>query len=118
MLGRVRVQLRVAGDDPETVRSLREWLRQEPDVRQHGDIQWGTTDSPEHMGVLIDVVTVLLSSGFSAAQLAFAIVQWRASRHPAPVVTISRHMGDGTTVRVETSDAEVLARAVRELEAP
>jgi hypothetical protein len=98
------------------VRSLREWLHEERDVRVHGDLQWGTTDSPEHMGVLIDVLTVLLSSGFSASQLAFAIVQWRASRHPAPVVTITREMGDGTTVRVETSDPEMLAQAVRRLE--
>jgi len=43
-------------------------------------------------------------------------VQWRSSRHPAPVVTISREMGDGTTVKVETSDPEALAQAVRELE--
>ena len=114
----MRVQLRVAGDDPDVVRSLREWLHEERDVRLHGDLQWGTTDSPEHMGVLIDVVTVLLTSGFSAAQLAFAIVQWRASRHPSPVVTITREMGDGTTVRVETSDPEALAQAVRELETP
>ena len=112
----MRVQLRVAGDDPDTVRSLREWLQQERDVRLHGDLQWGKADSPEHMGVLTDVVTVLVSSGFSAAQLAFAIVQWRSSRHPAPVVTITREMGSGTTVTVETSDPEALAQAVRELE--
>lgn len=114
----MRVQLRVTGDDPDTVRSLREWLLAERDVRQHADLTWGTTDSPEHMGVSIDVVTVLLSSGFSAAQLAFAIVQWRASRHPAPVVTITREMGDGTTVKVETSDPEALAQAVLELDVP
>lgn len=111
----MRVQLRVSGDDPDAVRSLREWLSDERAVRAHGDLSYGSTDDPQHMGVAVDVLTVLLSSGFSAAQLAFAIVQWRASRHPAPIVTITRQMGDGTTVEVESSDPEAIARAVANL---
>ncbi len=111
----MRVRIRVVGDDPGAVRSLRDWLHRERAVRAHGDLRWGAAESPEHMGALVDVLTLAITTGFSAGQLALAIAQWRQSRHPAPVVTITRELGDGTTVRISTSDPQALAEAVREL---
>ena len=113
----VRVLLRAEGDDPDSMRSLRQWLQNEPAVRAHGDLRWGETSSQSRMGAGIEVLSLALSSLLSAGQLAIMVAQWRGSRHPAPVVTVTRELDDGTTVRIETSDPEALAWAVRELEA-
>lgn len=112
----MRVRLRVAGDDPESVRSLREWLHREHAVRAHGDLRWARARSPEHMGVTVEVLSLVVGSGLAAAQLVLAVAQWRASRHPAPTVTITRELDDGTTIQIESSDPEALEAAVRELE--
>ena len=112
----MRVRIQVEGEDPETLRSLRGFLQDDPAVRRSGELSWAKAESTEQMGVLIDVLTLVLGSGFSASQLIMTIANWRRSRHPAPVVTISRDVGDGRTIRIETSDPAILAQAVRELE--
>jgi Effector Associated Constant Component 1 len=113
----VRVRLAVDDRDPEAVRSLRAWLLEEHPVRVHGELGWAQVDRPGQMGILIDVLTLVVGSGLSLSQLALSIARWRTSRHPAPVVTITREVGDGTIIRIETSDPEAVANAVRELEA-
>jgi hypothetical protein len=91
-------------------------LQADRTVREHGDLRWADAGSPEHQGVLIDVLELAVGGGLSALQLALAVAQWRESRHPSPVVTITRELADGTAIRIETSDPAVLERAVRELE--
>jgi hypothetical protein len=91
-------------------------LQQDHTVRAHGDLRWADAGTPGHQGVLIDVLQLAVGSGLSALQLALAVAQWRDSRHPKPVVTITRELADGTSIRIETSDPAVLERAVRELE--
>ena len=112
----VRVRIQVEGDEPETLRSLRGFLHDEPAVRQSGELSWAKAESGQQMGVLVDVLSLIIGSGFSASQLIMTIANWRMSRHPAPVVTISRELADGRTIRIETSDPALLAQAVRELE--
>jgi Effector Associated Constant Component 1 len=111
----VRVLLRVAGDDPDSLRSLDEWLRSEREIAAHGDLRWGEVAPPEQLGVGIEVLSLSLNSPQLIRQLLAAIIQWRSSRHPAPVVTISAELDDGATVRIETSDPEVLSTALRQL---
>jgi hypothetical protein len=112
----VRVQIQVEGEDPETLRSLRSWLSDEPDVRRSAELSWAKAESSQQMGTLIDVLSLIIGSGFSASNLIMAVANWRRSRHPAPVVTISREFGDGTSIRIETADPDALAQAVRALE--
>jgi hypothetical protein len=112
----VRVRIRVEGEDPETLRSLRGWLHEDPAVRRSADLGWAKAESTQQMGVLVDVLTLALGTGFSASQLVLAVANWRLSRHPAPIVTISRDLPDGTTIRIETADREALNRAVEALE--
>jgi Effector Associated Constant Component 1 len=112
----VRVRIQVEGEDPETLRSLRAFLQEEPAVRRSGELGWAKAESSQQMGVLIDVLSLIIGSGFSASQLVMTIVNWRRSRRPAPVVMISREMADGRTIRIETSDPALLEQAVRELE--
>jgi Effector Associated Constant Component 1 len=110
------VYLRVDGESPDSVRSLRAWLEADRAVREHGDLRWPYAGTHEHQGVLIDVLQLAVGGGLSAVQLVVAIAQWRDSRHPKPVVTITRELADGTSIRIETSDPAVLERVVRELE--
>jgi hypothetical protein len=110
------VYLRVDGESPDSVRSLRAWLQADRAVREHGDLRWADAGSPEHQGVLIDVLELAVGGGLSTLQLALAVAQWRDSRHPKPVVTITRELADGTSISVETSDPAALERVVRELE--
>ncbi len=111
-----RVRIQIEGEDPDALRSLRGFLQEEPAARRSADLSWAKAESSQQMGVLIDVLTLILGSGFSASQLIMTIANWRRSRHPAPVVTISREVADGRTIRIETSDPAILAQAVRELE--
>jgi hypothetical protein len=106
----------VDGDGPDPVRSLRTWLQDDRTVREHGELRWAEAESPGHQGVLIDVIQLAVGSGLSVLQLALAVAQWRDSRHPHPVVTITRKLDDGRSIRIETSDPAVLERVVRELE--
>jgi hypothetical protein len=112
----LQVYLRVDGAGPDPVRSLRAWLQDDRAVREHGELQWADAGSPEHQGVLIDVLQLAVGSGLSVLQLALAVAQWRDSRHPRPVVTITRKLDDGRSIRIETSDPAILERVVRELE--
>ena len=95
---------------------MRSWLNDDPTVRRSADLSWAKAESTQQMGVLIDVLTLVLGTGFSASQLVVAIAAWRQSRHPAPVVTISRELEDGTTISIETADPATLAQAVQALE--
>jgi hypothetical protein len=113
----VRVQIQVEGEDPETLRSLRSWLSDEPDARRSAELSWAKAESSQQMGVLVDVLSLIIGTGFSASQLVMTIVNWRLSRRPAPVVTVSRELPDGRTIRIETADPQLLDQAVRELEA-
>jgi Effector Associated Constant Component 1 len=112
----VRVRIQVEGEDPETLRSLRGFLQDDPAVRRSGELGWAKAESSQQMGALVDVLSLIIGSGFSASQLIMTIVNWRMSRHPAPLVTISRELPDGRSIRIETSDPALLAQAVRELE--
>lgn len=113
----MRVQLRVDSDDPEVTHSLLAWLREDLSVRHGGDLRRDATPVAGQMGA-VEVLSLVVGSGLSAAQLVVMIAQWRASRHPRPTVTISRTDTLGHTIQIQTSDPEVLAEAVRALEAP
>ncbi len=112
----VHVQLSLDDADPDTALSLRRWLAAEPAVRRHAELSGGPP-APGDLGGAVDLIGVVLGTGLSVAQLVFAIAQWRQSRQDAPAVTVSRTGPDGVTVRIESSDPEAVARAVRALEA-
>jgi hypothetical protein len=111
----VRLLVRVKADQSET-ESLREWLEQDPDVQQSGDVRFGTATDPEHQGVDIQVLSLAITSALTTANLLLQIANWRRTRPAQPVVTITRELPDGTVVRIDTFDPDALAEAVRKLE--
>lgn len=104
-------------DDPDSLPALREWLEQEYAVRAGGDLRSGRSQSPEHQGVDIAVLSLAITSTLSVANLVLQIVtRWRESHPRRPVVTITQERPDGTVVTIDTFDPDALAEAVRKLE--
>ncbi|MEU9998950.1 hypothetical protein [Streptomyces sp. NPDC050848] len=109
------IQVRVTGTaDPEDeLRSLLRWLKADDEVgpSAHGVLAGSAPPHPEHMGTLLDIISLTVASGLSATQLAVAIGQWRTTRRRTPDVTLRR--GD-TEVTVTGADAGTV-RALAEL---
>lgn len=101
----MRVRLSVGGaTTEEELRSLHAWLLADSRARRYAEVQWDTAAQtpPGGMGELLDVVTLVIGSGFSATSLAVSIAQWRNTRgESTPSVTVERPDG----MRVTISDA-------------
>ena len=114
-------------EDPgqEELRSLHEWLLTDTGARRFGHVEWAASepapgpapDEPHHGGVMsgaLDVITLVLGSGFSAAALAVQIAQWRGTRAGGgPAVTVEHP--DGRKVTVTASTAEETERLLLSL---
>jgi hypothetical protein len=110
----VLVRVRVADGSLDESRSLSTWLRDEPQVRAHGRPVVTPAGEPDEMGTGMEVLTLLLGTGLSAAQLALSIIMWRASRNEPVRVVIER---DDRQVAVDTSDPDDAAAIATRLEA-
>ncbi|GAA2845681.1 hypothetical protein Acy02nite_47260 [Actinoplanes cyaneus] len=101
--------------DLEDLRSLREWLRDDPRVGPH--TLPGASDAtadPERMGIVGDSLQFVADTGLDVAALVVAIVAWRDSRpvQRQPKVTILR----GERKLEITGDPETIERIVRLLD--
>jgi hypothetical protein len=110
----VRVRVRVADGSADESRALSTWLRDEPQVRAYGQPQAAADDTPGEMGTGLEVLTLVLGTGLSAAQLALSIIMWRATRNEPIRVVIER---DDRQVTVDTSDPDDAAAIATRLEA-
>jgi Effector Associated Constant Component 1 len=111
----VQVRVRVADGSVDDSRSLRSWLRDEPAVRRHGaPVVPADEATTGQMGGGLEVLTLILGSGLSAAQLVASIILWRAS-HGRPIRVIIER--DDRRVPVDTDDPDAAATIAAELEA-
>ncbi|WP_329279421.1 effector-associated constant component EACC1 [Streptomyces sp. NBC_01451] len=102
--------------DPEAeLRSLLRWLTADEDVGPavHGTLAGSEPARPDHLGTLIDIISLVVSGTLSGAQLAFAVGEWRAHRRGAPRVTLRK---GGLEVEVDGRDTEALRRITELLE--
>ncbi|MEU1826648.1 hypothetical protein ABZ502_29985 [Streptomyces abikoensis] len=117
---RVRVRLLVDGDSAEEeLRSLYVWLLADSQARRCADVAWGAdVQTPANaMGGLLDVISLALGSGFSAASLAVSIIQWRSTRGgEGPSVTVE--LADGTKVTISEASLAEAERLLRFLDSP
>lgn len=109
--------IRIEADEETAERELLvllDWLRNEPDIRKHAQISlYQPPPEPGRMGVSLEAVNLILSSGFSLANLAVAIAALRRSGgNTAPLV-----IEDGNitiTIAGGENDAENIARVLGE----
>jgi len=99
----VQVRVRLADSSVDTSRSLRTWLRDEPCVRGFGQPCVPDDVAAGEMGTGLEVVTLVLGSGLSAAQLILSIIMWRATQNRPIRVVIER---DDRQVAVDTDDPQ------------
>ncbi|MFF3755273.1 hypothetical protein ACFYYH_33340 [Streptomyces sp. NPDC002018] len=113
------MRLGVGLADEETaegeLRSLHTWLLAEPAARRHARLVLDTARSPRAgaQGDVIDLISLVVSSGFSAASLALSLVAWRATRPGQPVVTVERP--DGVRVTISDSSPDETRRLLESL---
>jgi Effector Associated Constant Component 1 len=110
----VTVRVRIPEGTPDDIRSLHTWLRDEPAIRAHGQPALTGLSERGEMSTGLEVLSLVLGTGLSAAQLALSIIMWRATRnHPVRVV-IER---DERQVAVDTSSPEQAEAIAAGLEA-
>lgn len=114
MLLTMRCPGRPAEDE---LRSLQAWLETDRTVRRHVRATLATdrVRVPGQQGDVIDLLSLVLGSGFSAASLAATVVSWRATRPQLPTLVVERP--DGTRVEFHgraPEEAEALLRRLLE----
>ncbi|MER6187708.1 hypothetical protein [Streptomyces sp. NPDC001652] len=94
------------------LRSLHMWLMADPIARRHAKPALGASRPLPSgaQGGTIDLVSLVVSSGFNAASLAMSLVAWRATRPQRPTVTVDR--ADGLTITISDSSAEEARRLI------
>ncbi|WP_353962644.1 hypothetical protein [Streptomyces sp. NBC_00687] len=88
-------------------RSLYEWLLLDRAIRRDGLLTMASSSFPVpgQQGSVIDLVSLVLGSGISAASLGVSVASWRTTRPQPPTMCIER--ADGTRVTITgTSQAE------------
>jgi Effector Associated Constant Component 1 len=99
----VQVRVRLADSSVDTSRSLRTWLRDEPWVRGFGQPRIADDTGAGEMGTGLEVLSLVLGSGLSAAQLILSIIMWRSTQNRPIRVIIER---DDRQLAVDTNDPQ------------
>lgn len=104
------LRLGAGAPEPDELRSLRDSLADDPEVG-------GAAEAPPaeaqicltgpSAGTVIDVISLVVGSGFSAASLGLAVANWRAGRTRPPSVTITRPDGTSITLTHHTPEEAV-----------
>lgn len=107
--------IRVDGDDAETeLRSLHQWLLNDPDVLRHSQISLMQHEPrPGEMGGALEAVQLILDNGFQAMNFALAYATWRVNRRQRPRVIIEY---GGAKVTLPDADADTIKKIVELLE--
>ncbi|UUU18960.1 effector-associated constant component EACC1 [Streptomyces sp. DSM 40750] len=112
----VSVSLEDADSAERQLRSLNEWLLADTACRRHARpaLGPGAVAVPGAQGGLVEVLNLVLGTGFNAASLALAIASWRRSRPQRTTLVVER--ADGTRVTLTGGTDEDAGRLLAELE--
>ncbi|MFI8362817.1 hypothetical protein ACIGD1_21930 [Streptomyces sp. NPDC085612] len=113
------------GDAEDELRSLLRWLNADESLGR--DLRGTLAADPERpasgtptsgtlMGTGLDLVQLVVGSGLSTGSLVFSVLQWQASRRPAPSLTVSRGGYEVRLTGEAADDPEALRRIVALLE--
>ncbi|WP_406482091.1 hypothetical protein [Streptomyces platensis] len=112
------MQITIRCEDADTAgelaASLHQWLLDEPDARRHAEVQLvGAAPVEGELGFVLDLVQLIVGSGFSAGSLGYTVAQWKKMNAPQLAMSFERN---GRTVTVSGTDAEEIARVIRQLD--
>ncbi|MEU2358599.1 hypothetical protein ABZ599_37505 [Streptomyces misionensis] len=112
----IGIDQKETADSERQLRSLYEWLLADPACRRHARpaLESRTATVPGAQGGLIDVLSLVLGTGFNAASLAVAVAAWRCSRPGTPTLVVERP--DGTRIVLTGATGEEAGRLLAELE--
>ncbi|WP_330285384.1 effector-associated constant component EACC1 [Streptomyces sp. NBC_00576] len=108
--------LRIHDDSvEEETRSLHDWFEADRALRRSSQIEMLSSENPVAgaQGTVLDLVSLVLGSGFSAASLGISVASWRSTRPQRPTVTLERP--DGRTVTISGASASETQRMVEQL---
>jgi len=107
------IYLRLDEPDTDALLELAHWLAQDHRLPDEARTARHVA-AAGHMGASLDVLELVIGNGIALGALLVSLAQWRQSRPVPPVIRVSAHRPDGTTVTVETNDPRALAEAVRQ----
>ena len=115
----LQIHLEPFGDGPtpdvDELLNLQRWLVGEPGIVQ-SEIGLSTAGRPGELSGAVEIISLVLGTGLSVAQLLLAVSNWRRTRPAAPAIILTRLDPDGTSVRIESSDPAAVAAAARALD--
>jgi Effector Associated Constant Component 1 len=112
----VDIRISISGeDDQESLLSFYEWLMDDRDIRTTADIDLvEARPQPGSMAGEIELISLLVSSGFNIASLAVAIAGWWATRTaPLPV----RIEVNSVQIIVDDTEPETIEKIIKVLSA-
>jgi hypothetical protein len=105
------INIRIDGNGDDELRSLHNWLLDEPGIRRHAKIQLVAGEpGPGEMGTTLEIIKLATESGFQVMNLALAFAAWRQTRPKKTSVTIER---DGTTVTLSDADSDEVGKIIK-----
>ncbi|GAA3456313.1 effector-associated constant component EACC1 [Dactylosporangium matsuzakiense] len=115
----LQIHLEPMGDGPasdiDELLNLQQWLVGEPGIVQ-SEIGLSTGAEDGQLSGAVEIISLVLGTGLSVAQLLLAVAQWRSTRPSAPAIVLTRIDPDGTSVRIESADPAAVAAAARALD--
>lgn len=108
----VSIHIHMTGPDADReLGSLYVWLQEEPEVRRHASVSLMSAEPrPSEMGTALEVIQLVVGSGFQALNLALAYAGWRATRPSRPQVIIEC---DGAKITLDDADPDTIQAIVR-----
>jgi Effector Associated Constant Component 1 len=112
----MQIQIRCVGEDSEAgCGDLYRWLLDDPDARRNAQLELRSIGPAEGDLGVMEILQLVVGSGFSAAALGVSIAQWKQQLMAAgPRFSISFEK-DGRKVTVSGSNPEEIERAIQEL---
>ncbi|MGW7074658.1 effector-associated constant component EACC1 [Streptomyces sp. NPDC054866] len=103
------------GSAEDELRSLYDWLMTDRTVRRGALAELASSKPPMagQQSSAVDILSLVLSSGFSMASLGVSLANWRVTRAQHPTVTVERP--DGTKVSISGAAPEVEQQLMRQL---